>query len=357
MKRLFSILISLLAVSVAFSGLVDLAMAHPVATAVAAAGGVLAVKYAYHSQPFTGFHRYAVQVEAWQDFIAGNLFKENPFLQFCKRADQYVLMGKVVHIPQAGGKPNVVKNRTALPASVTQRTDTDVTYALDSYTTDPITIRDAETYELSYDKMDSILGEHQEALNETFGDNILITWAPTATGNILRTTGDPVTTHIVGTTGTRKALKAVDLSKAQTLLNKQKVSKADRYALMSEDMHDQLKADLSITSARDYSVVIDPVTGRITKLHGFTILTRPDVVVYNAAATAVNAYGAAVAGTDNDGVLCWQKNAVEVALGETKFFEQKDAPDYYGDVYSAEVKAGGRRVRNDSAGIVAIVQV
>jgi hypothetical protein len=54
--------------------------------------------------------------------------------------------------------------------------------------------------------------------------------------------------------------------------------------------------------------------------------------------------------------MCWQKDSVARALGEKKFFEKKDDPEYYGDVYSAMIRAGGRRRRADDAGVVAIVQ-
>ncbi len=72
----------------------------------------------------------AIQKEIWQDHIEGNLFKNNEFLLASTDVGQYVLQGKVVHIPQAGALPTVVKNRTVIPATVVQRTDTDITYTL-----------------------------------------------------------------------------------------------------------------------------------------------------------------------------------------------------------------------------------
>ena len=88
----------------------------------------------------------AIQKEIWQDHIEGNLFKGNECINAVTIADSYVIQGKVVHIPQAGALPNVVKGRTSLPATVVQRTDTDVTYTLDEYTTDPILIPNAEAF-------------------------------------------------------------------------------------------------------------------------------------------------------------------------------------------------------------------
>src|ERR1043165_4073960 len=107
-----------------------------------------------------------IQNEIWTDHIQANLFKDNEFLNYAFNADQYVLMGKVVHIPNAGVTANIIKNRTSLPATVIQRTDIDITYSIDEFTTDPILIPNADTVELSYDKLTNVLSEYEAALRQ-----------------------------------------------------------------------------------------------------------------------------------------------------------------------------------------------
>ena len=48
----------------------------------------------------------AVEREIWEGDIVEKLYAENPHLSLCVNADQYVLAGKVVHIPQAGAAPS-----------------------------------------------------------------------------------------------------------------------------------------------------------------------------------------------------------------------------------------------------------
>jgi Phage capsid protein len=300
----------------------------------------------------------AIQKEIWQDHIEGNLFKNNEFLLASTDAGQYVLQGKVVHIPQAGALATIVKNRLSLPATVVQRGDTDVTYTLDEYTTDPILIPNAETFELSYNKRESVLAEYESSLRHTVSDNILIDWAPTGgTGIVIRTTGTATATTLAGTTGNRKKFVVNDLKLAQLQLNKQNVPMEGRYALISADMFQQLTDDMSITQYRDFSAAYDVKDGILGRLFGFNIMMRSGVVTYsNAPAPVVNPYGATPNVTDNDGVLCWQTSAVERAIGEIKFFERLGDPTYYGDVYSLSVRMGGRIRRQDAAGLAAIVQ-
>lgn len=298
----------------------------------------------------------ALQVEIWENHIEGNIFKDNEFIMCSVDAGDYVLAGKVVHIPQAGSVANVEEDRTVIPATVTERGDSDVTYALRVYTTDPIRIPFAEQSELSYDKRESVLSEYEAALNEKVADRMLINWAPTASTSIIRTTGAAVATHLTGTTGNRLAFSPKDLKRAMTKLNKQNIVKVDRYCLMSDDMYDQFTDALTEKQQSDFSRAYDEKTGVVGYLHGFKIMTRSSIVVYNSDATAVNALDAANAATDNDCVLCWQKNSVERAKGQVKFFSQIDAPAEYGDVYSFLVRAGGRKRRDDQKGIIAIVQ-
>lgn len=306
----------------------------------------------------------AIQKEIWEGDIVGNLFKANPFMNYAFNADQYVLAGKVVHVPNAGAAPTIAKNRSSLPATIAKRTDTDVTYALAEYTTDPILIPDADTVELSYDKRQSVTSEMQEGLFESVGDWMLYDWFTglnaagnaQVTGTIIRTTGGDVTTHTTSATGNRKKLLKEDLKAAQVVMNKNKIPKEERYAIIDSEMYSQLMDDDDLKK-RDGAQggEANLKEGVIMKLYGFNIMERASVLVFdNTATPVIKAPGAAGAATDNAGVLCWQKNAVERALGDVKFFENQGVAEYYGDVYSALLRAGGRPRR--TAGIVAIVQ-
>jgi len=302
-------------------------------------------------------HTNGIQKEVWVDYIISNLFKSSDFMNYCFNESNSVLNGAVVHIPQAGSKATVVKNRSSLPATISQRTDTDITYALDVYTTDPTLIRNADQLEISYDKIGSVLTEHVESLREVIGDYLLYSWCPTVTGQIIRTTGSAVATALApSATGTRKKFLKEDLKEAQRLMNKQNIPAEDRYALVPTDMYSQLMDDTDLIK-RDVGKEVDLRTGVVMELYGFKILQRSATTIYDAASPpqpkAVDAVGAT---TDNLAVICWQKNMVAKAMGTVDFFENLRSPEYYGDVYSAEVRLGGRKRRSDGAGVVAIVQ-
>lgn len=295
-----------------------------------------------------------IQREIWEQHIIEQLYAANPHLTLCFNADQYVLQGKVVHIPQAGASPGVTKNRTALPASVTRRQDVDITYAIDEFTTDPVHIPNADTAELSYDKRASVLTDMQLALNEVVGVNMLFSWAP-GSGRVIKTTGEAVAAHLDSATGNRKKLLLADLKKAQKQMNKDNVPTEGRYAIIDADMYDQLTDQLTESQYRDFSRAYDEKTGIVGKLYGFNILQRSFVLRYTPAGNP-RTPDAAAAATDSAAALCWHQASVERALGDTQFFDDQGNPQYYGDIYSALVRMGGRIRRKDGKGVIAIVQ-
>jgi capsid protein len=299
----------------------------------------------------------AIQKEIWTQHIQQNLFKDSDFINYAFNADQYVLEGKVVHIPNSGAAPSVTRNRSSLPASVTQRTDIDITYAIDEFTSDPLLIPNAETIELSYDKLTSVLDETESAIRSLVADWMLYNWRAESASGIVRTTGANVTAHMPSATGTRKKLTLADIKSARLVLNKQSVPKEDRFLLIDSDMYDQLMDELNISTYRESSKDLDLPKGVIGKLFGFNIMERTTVLTANNAGTPViQLPGAAGAATDNGVAFAWQRNTVERALGMINFFENLGDPTYYGDIYSALVRMGGRKRRNDQKGVVAIIQ-
>lgn len=308
------------------------------------------------SQAAFGFM--AIQKETWVDYIIENLWKDNDFINQCYDESNSVLNGSVVHIPQAGAKPTVVKNRSSLPATVVQRTDTDITYTLDNYTTDPSLVQNVEEIETSYAKMDSVFGEHLVALRESIAEELLYKWAPTVAGQITRTTGATADAIALapGATGTRKPLTLLDLRLVKSRMNKAGISKLNRFAIIPEDMLTQLMADPAMT-APQLQMLMDLKEGTVARLEGFTIITRANATIYDNTGTPVpKLISAATAVTDNLAVLCYQKDCVAKALGTVDVFEASKDPQYYGDIVSALLRCGGRKRRSGGEGVNAIIQ-
>lgn len=312
-----------------------------------------------------------VPQEFWSSYIIEKLRRRNPHLALAFDESKFVKGGSIVYIPQAGAKPNVVKNRNTFPAVAVQRGDSAVLYPLDTFSTDPTHVTWAEGMEISYNKQDSVLGDHSETLVEAIGEEMIYNWIrgfkPDGNGgvvaeflpasNIVKTTGEEKPVNSTdGQAGNRRSFVAADLSSAQALMNKQGVPIVDRYAMIESYMYQQLMDSLTNNQMHAFEQTADLKNGILGRLYGFSILERSSVLAINEAHTTFKVPGEALADSDNLGALCWQKNCVAKSTGDIVLFQDENNPLYYGDIYSGLVKMGGRARREDWAGIVVIAQ-
>lgn len=294
--------------------------------------------------------------EIWRKEILGGLYKNNDFLNYCKDASGDVKDGTIVHISQAGAGSNIEVNRTSLPATITEREDSDITYALKEFTSDPKLVRNLDKIQYEYDKVQSILEEDMATMRQKVADWMLRLWAPADAGRFIRTSGANTAATAPGATGTRKLFTLADLLQARLKMNLESVPDEDRYAIIPSNLMMGLLDD-PVLKARDKSLELDMKGGVISRIYGFNLIERPSAVIYDASGTPVAKNpGVAGATTDNHGVICWQKFAVEKAIGAIKPFYNLGKAEYFGDIFSFLVMAGGRIRREDNKGIVSIIE-
>lgn len=307
------------------------------------------------SKPMQGVLPMAVEKEIWMNTIIEGLFADNTFLSKAFDADEFVNQGKTVHIPNAGAPSKVVKNRNTFPAEVKSRTDIDLTFDLDNYSTDPIKINLAETVELSYNKRESVLRQDKAKLHEEVSEGILFSWFGGVGAKILKTEGAAVVAHTDGATGNRNAFTKATVKAAMTQFNRDNVPAQDRYMLIDADMYDQLIGSLTDKESTAFHAAADIKKGIVGNLFSFNIMMRSRVGRFTGTGTN-KAWGTAGAATDNAAGLAWHRNSICRAKGEVIMRDQENSPTYYGDIYAFEVRAGGRAMRNDVKGLLAIVQ-
>ncbi len=294
----------------------------------------------------------AIQVEIWRQDIVENLFPANQFSAYAVNHDPHVVEGAIVHIPRAGARPTVVKNRPTVPAAVSTRTDTDVQYTLAEYSTDPVYLKNATRYELSYDLRMSVLGEHLLALRETVHDELLHTWLGNVTG-----LGDLPVNNMLLTTGEEQGDGTRALALADVLALKRTMDKANlpyegRYLLLPPELYAQLFTLPQLINNEILGRTTLP-EGVVARVLGFEVLQRSYTPSYTAAG-ALKPKAAAPATGDRLSAVAWSRYSVSRALGEVALYENVNDPTYYGDVYSASVRAGGTRLRN--SGVYALLQ-
>lgn len=309
----------------------------------------------------------ALEIEVWHDTIQEKLLQDNSFLnQVSDVSEENIINGTIVHIPQAGNPSNVVKNRSVFPATISRRSDGEVLYLIDEYTTDPLHIPDAETKELSYDKRRSVLDQDVANLSDHVAEGMLTNFVVSPVGtnttlpttSILETSGNEVVSGLTGSTGNRKAYSITDLQTMRNFLIKQKAwTEGQMNVLLTPDAAVQMfPADSAVTAT--YMAAVSESERRegiMYKCQGFNIMVRSSVYAL-ASDKTFKAFGAVVSATDSEGIFAWNKNMLEKAIGKTKAFENVGDATMYGDVYSFLVRMGGRAKRKNFEGIVVMKQ-
>lgn len=298
----------------------------------------------------------AVQKQIWQNTIIEDFFPDDSFASKATNDSQYVNQGKTVHIPNAGKPSSVVKNRTDLPAEVKVRTDVDVEYNLEEFTTDPVRIPHAETVELSYSKRNSVIKQDREELRSKAHQSILEAWAPVS-ANRVGTSGVSRNAYIASATGSRKSVTTKDVLAIQVKFDLQDVPAENRYLLLDAVMYADLLADMVESQKIGFFAQADAKKGIVGELYGFKVMKRSTVLRFASDGSLVKtSEGAKLNATDLAAGLAFQSDAVSVAMGEVVMFDSVSNPTYYGDIYSFLVRAGGSKRRNDNKGIFALVE-
>ena len=296
----------------------------------------------------------AVQKEIWINDLVENLYADNTFAS--RSVDHSAFVdGKKVHVPNAGAPPTVKKNRATVPASVAKRTEVNLEYEINEYTTDPILVSNAENVELSYSKRKSVIRNTALALQSEAHADLIYSWVPSDKPETVATSGGSVVAHIATATGNRKALTKADILKVKAKFDAADVPQTGRCILLDSDMYNQLLESLTDAQSNAFLATADASRGIIGKLYGFDFYMRSKVAKTTAAGV-LKEWTATAAATDSAAALAWQEDCVSRALGQNVLFENEGDASYYGDVLSGLVRTGGRYMRNDKKGVCLIYQ-
>jgi hypothetical protein len=302
----------------------------------------------------------AVTPIVWVKDIAENLYPANEFY-LRSRDDSAFLEGNKIKLPQAGSGPNVEMDRSVLPATGIRRTDTVKEYDIHEFTSDPDILTLTDALEVSYDKRASILFNHLQTLRTKIADMFAVEWSPSLAANMVRTTGSSRAAYGSGQTGNRKKVTRADIGEMARLRARMDYGSQGWLMLVPADLMADIRGiDEFMTADKIGSANL--IEGAVGRLFGFDIMERSRAGLYDNTGTPVKkALGASMAAADNLGIIAWHPSAVRRALGTDGnngiqvFIKEKD-PLYYGDVFSAQVNAGGASARTDQKGTIALIE-
>lgn len=295
----------------------------------------------------------ALNKEVWIADIVEGFFPNNEFVSRSIDHSIYI-KNRTVHVPNAGVEPEVKKNLKQFPATATNRTDADLTYDIDTYSSVPVHVPNAEAIELSYDKKASVISQMKKALQRNAIEGVMYSWAKDGVKKIA-TLGKNVPAHIPTATGERKSFGIADVLAVKKEFDANDVPDAGRYILLDAEMYNQLLEELTDAAKMSFLAGANPETGVVGQFMGFSFYRRSKALKTTSSGVKKE-WSAAATATDSAAGIAWQEDCVSRAMGMDEFFINQGDALFYGDVMSCQVRAGGTAVRQDNKGVVLIYQ-
>lgn len=281
--------------------------------------------------------------EIWIEDLLEGFYADDMFITECRDLSPFV-DNDVINLAEAGVDPTVLINNSTYPIAVNDRTDTALTITIDTFDTENTKVVKAEAIELAYNKLESVVRGHKNALRMKIMEKAAHAIAPATTGTF---------TPIILATGADngaglKALKFIDLLSLQKAFDEAEMPGEGRILILSVQHHNDLqKENLAM-----YNQIA--LTGEI---YGFKLyrLSSNRLPKYNKTTGAKMAFGAAAApSTDTTASVAFHKDEVARAMGTSSMFHSKaeDDPIYRRDVIGFQQRAIVIPIRNK--GIAAI---
>ena len=207
----------------------------------------------------------SLQKQIWLTQIQENFYPDTSFLSKAVNLDGYVENDQI-HMAEAGIDPAVRVNENTYPIKAVERPDGDCVFILDKFETENTLIRRPDAIELSYNKLESVIGQHRKTLQTAVAKKALHAYAPqqnTENTPVIATTGEAVEG--------RKRLRFADILKLKEKFDKALVPLENRY-LVLDPAH---VTDLLLEDMQLFKNLTQIKDGEPEKFAGFGIFSFP----------------------------------------------------------------------------------
>lgn len=276
--------------------------------------------------------------EIWIDVIKEGLYPDNSFLTASVDMSELVEYN-TINLAEAGVDPNVLINNNIFPVPVVARVDIPLALPLDVFDTENTVVRNLEEIETAYNKMESVVRSHRNALRLMDGRQAAYNWAPQIDAPfhpVLKTTG-------AANSYGWKSLTFEDVLELETKFMGIDAN-PDELNLCLNHVHlgDLKKQDLGMfkTFMKD------------RKLFSFNVFIFSRTPHYDTATATKKAFGAVPGPLDTLSSVAWMKSEVMKCEGDYDVFAKYKDPEERGDVIGFQQRFLALPIRNKYHGAI-----
>lgn len=280
--------------------------------------------------------------EIWLPEILEGFYADDMFLTEARDMSAFAENDKI-NLAEAGVNPDVLVNNTNYPLGIQERADVPIALELDYYDTENTVIRNAEKAELSYDKRQSVLFGHRQALKMTMMQKAIHAYAPDS---------DDTYTPVIVTTGAddgngNKKLTFQDILNLAAKFDEAEIPSEGRILVLNANHKSHLLAE-------DLKQYKDAFEGDKAMFGGFKLYTLAEkrMPVYDKVTGVKAAYGAAPTANDTNCSVAFQKDEVMRATGTSDLFFREMDPEARGDIFGIQQRFLALPIRGKGIGAI-----
>lgn len=281
----------------------------------------------------------AIEKQIWIELIKEGLIPDTSFLSQSVDMSEFVDHNKI-NLAEAGVDPDVLIDNTVFPVQAAQRADSPLELALHTFDTMNTIVRNIEEKESSYNKMDSVIRSHRNALTKKTSAFAAHNWCPSENG---------VYTPVLAASGVANKAGYKRFSFEDLLLMEAKYRELDvdmdSLVAVLTPMH---LADLMAEDMKQYREIL-----AAKKVFSFSLFNFSKLPVFDSTTMRKKAFGAVADPTkDAPASLFYCKDEVMRAQGTVEVFAKYKDPDQRGDVLGFQQRFTALSIRNKYTGAI-----
>lgn len=280
----------------------------------------------------------AIEKELWLAMIKEGLVPDTSFLNRSVDMSEFVEANKL-HLAEAGIDPAVLIDTDNYPVPSAQRADIPKELLLHTFDTENTIVRNIEEKESSYNKMESVIRSHRNALIKKTSAFAASNWCPAKDSDftpVIATEGD------INKSGVKKA-SFEDFLQMEMRFRRLDVDMNSLVAVLNP-IH---LADLM---AEDIKLYKEVLTSK--KLFSFSLFNFNNLPYFDTTTKQKKAFGSATGENDSQASLIYSDTEVMRATGDMEVFAKYKDPEQRGDVLGYQQRFTAYPIRGKYIGAI-----
>lgn len=284
----------------------------------------------------------ALNKEIWINQILSGFYPDDSFLQKVVNYSEFVENNRL-HVPAAGIDPKVLIDNTTYPRKVVEREDEDNEIPLAKFETENTLVRRPDAIEYSYNKLESVIGQHRATLRKSVAMKAAHAYAPNT---------DTPETPVILTTGEltngRRRITFEDILRLKERFDAAEIPLTDRYIIL----HPKHVSDLLLEDIKLFKDLTNVKDGEPFRFGGFGCYQFAQMPTYKFVSGKLIKVPFEDAATEHFASVAFYAKEVMKADGDIYMYASVDDPKERGTIVGFDKRFVALPIRGKGIGAI-----